>query len=163
MRHIFPLHGKSLLFGLILLCALGAVLSRKPLPPQKTVLDLAVQHTGALILDIDMTTKTGSSLISLTAKAKEPILISVPDTWQKTQVRNTTLAEVAEKERSLGFVQWHIPANATVTFKALNPPDQFHILNPNQQPMQVQYKRVNLSTGEVIDTSVLLSTHPVTL
>ncbi len=155
-----PIHGRSFLFGLVVLGALGAMLGRPPAPRDLRTVDLAVEHVLPLTLSIDLTTKSGASLLQLTSHSNESTYVSVPVEWNRTQVKQAPLASVAASGSALGFVRWHIPAGASVIFQGAITPDHIRILNPNKSPMGAEYRKVDLRTGTVEPKSLLISDTP---
>ncbi len=157
MDHIVPLHGKGLLMSLILLGALGAWLSRPPQPIQPTIVDIAVEHQGKLVLSLKLTTKSGAGLLDIATQSASGILLSLPQQWIQTEVRNTSLASVTAADAAFGFNRWNVPANAGLTYRMNGAPDRFRVLNPREEPMEVRLQMINLDRKSVENRSVLFT------
>lgn len=163
MHGTVPLHGKSLLLGLVLVSALGAWVE-KSLPVVETrIADIAVEYEKPLFLDATFTSKKGAFLLELSVKSGSGVAVSLPADWERTQVKNAPLASITPEDAAFGFRRWHIPQDATLTYQFREALDGIRVLNPQRKPVNVRYRSINLDTGTVTDVSRLFSEAEATL
>lgn len=153
----FSIHGKSLLLGLLLLGALSALLSRQPVGSPAEPATMVVEHAGGTKIGMVLTTKSGSGLLDLTVRSKEQVFVSVPETWQLTQVRGAPLSSIEQGESTLGFRRVGAPPAVTLTFYCPSSPGAVTVMNAPGLPMEVSLERISLETSSVRSQSKLFT------
>jgi len=118
--------------------------------PTVQVVDMAVEHTQNLGVNIAMSTLDGQSIMEIGHDGDETIFVSLPEHWIRGEVRHANIGSIISETPMLGFTRWHIPAGSSVTFQALEAPDSILVHNPSKVPLKVKYVVVNLETEDVL-------------
>ena len=158
------LHGFLAIGALSVLAALS-VQSILPLTatlraPTGTV-DIAFEHQQPLSAHVKMSMRNGQSLIEISHEGEEEILVSIPSSWRRSEVKNAPLASVISEAPALGFTRWRFPPKAAVVFYAEDVPASLLIHNPIKVPLKIEAIRVHLDTEEVEQEIMLVKDEPV--
>ena len=149
------------------LAVLIAVSMRSALPLTASLrmstgtVDLAFEHRQPLAAHVKMSTLKGQSLVEISHEGEEEVLISVPSTWRRSEVKNAPLTSVVSEAPALGFTRWHFPPKTSVVFYTRDAPTSLMIHNPTKVPLKVQAIRVHLDTNEVEQEIVLVKDESV--
>ncbi len=130
--------------------------------PQQ-IADIAIEHKESLSVRISMSMLHGQGILEIGHDGKETIQVSVPDSWERTEVRNTPIDMLKNESPMLGFVRWHFPPETTVTFRMMDAPDNVLIHNPNRVPLKLSYVYVDLETEEILQDIKLIKDESMTL
>ncbi len=142
-----PLIGAFIFFSLVIIF----VMTRSgTLPKAVDALDIGVEHTAAMTLDMTITRNDLLRMIEIGNDQLEPIAISVPEPWKRGEVRNVPLKSVTADGASFGYVRWQLPAKAVISFTTNQPFDHLNIHNPSGAPLKIRLTVVDLqkNTGE---------------
>lgn len=120
------------------------------------IADMAIEHDAPATLTVAASILHGGALIELANTNADAVYISVPSDWQRSEVRNAPLAAVQQEPPMLGYVRWHIPAGARVSFRAPQAPGGVLLHNPNKQPLKVTVILVELEDDTVMQDIVLV-------
>jgi hypothetical protein len=134
-----------------------------PDAPSAGVADIAFEHASPLAAHIRMSALKGESLIEVSHEGKETILVSVPEDWRRTEVRNVPLQSVTEEPPMLGYRRWTLPEGASVTYYSKDSPVNLLIHNPGRVPLKVRGIRVDLDTETTLQEIVLVHDEPTLL
>ncbi|MFA7681828.1 MAG: hypothetical protein WCX61_02240 [Candidatus Peribacteraceae bacterium] len=125
--------------------------------------EIGVEHTLPLALQLDVSVLHGHGLLDVTHVGDENIALSVPEEWKRREVRNVPLQAVTADAPSFGFVRWHLPAGATVSFMLPRYPQTLLLHNPSNVELKVTMARVDLEKNTVERDVILIQNSPVTL
>lgn len=163
MRAGLPIHGKSVLFGLVLIAALASFLaSQTPTTPPERRAHLAIEHAGGTKLHLIVATKSGAGLLELRVEGREAVTLSVPADWQETAAKSASGARIAYGEAGLGFQSIVFTRAGMVQFRTAEAPHAFSLENPAGLPVSVTVEQIDLA-GRSASRDVTLSTDPVIL
>lgn len=133
----------------------AAVLEYRPAPPSHIV-DIGIEHTEPTSVTLDISVLHGVAIVEVTSTdSTSESFVSVPDTWQRREVRNAAIADVTSEESAFGFTRWKLPAGATISYRVHKAPTQIIVHNPSTVPLQITTNYVDLET-EVSDHNVFL-------
>jgi CO dehydrogenase/acetyl-CoA synthase delta subunit len=157
-------------FALIVVAAVSASIGTSAVlrahittPPETITVEIGIEHTAPVSLSLAMSTLKGKALLDLTQESGETIFISLPENWERREVRNVSLHEVAADLSTFGFKRWRLPAGAAVSFTLPIAPDSLILHNPSQVPLKVSITRVDLETSQVTSDVILVQDSPVEL
>ena len=102
-------------------------------------------------------------MIELTHDAKDMIFLSVPADWQRTEVRGVTLASVVAEVPALGFVRFHLPPRAAISFVTSGTWQHLTLENPDRILMTVKMTSVDSDKKSVTKDVILVKEGPVTM
>jgi len=119
------------------------------------VIEMGVEHTGSLGLVLELSALKGKGIADVSHDGDETVFVSVPEDWVKREVRNVPIQSVTADPPSLGFVRWHIPPGARLSFSVPQAPSKIILHHPTDTPLKVGIKRVNLD-ADVVDRDVIL-------
>jgi hypothetical protein len=159
------LHTKTALLALTLLIAWGAFQmgQRNSPKPGAYGVEIAVEHTRPGGLSITHSIGGSAHLVDITNDSDETLGVSLPDTWERDEVRNVPLASLVGSGASLGFRRWTLPPNASVTFETDADIDDLSVHNPSNIPLRVRVTTVDLKKNTTNTDSYLLQENPLTL
>ena len=129
----------------------------------KHVVDIGVEHELPLSLGMQVGVSGKSGYIEFFSETAETILISVPSTWVRREVKNAPIDTVVSEVPSLGFTRWTIPPRAGVSFAVPIAPDSAILHNPTRVPMKLDITFVDLVTDTVDKDTVLIQDDTVKL
>lgn len=155
---MFSIHGKIALVTLAFLAVAAVGLY---LPPQDTqgggAMDVGIEHARPLSVEIALTEGTQRSLIDVDLKSDETSYLTVPSSWERTEVRRAPLSSVTGEEASQNMRRWTLPANAGISFSVKSGVPTLRLHNPSGAPVKVGLTRVNLSKNESSYDAYLLT------
>lgn len=165
MSSIASLHGKTLFASLILLLFGASVIWQTGRQQETTVLPVTVtvEHRGSFGLDLRVGKGSPLSFIEIGNDGELPIQVAIPEDWKRREVRNVPLADVKADEPALGYVRWHFPAGAHVSFRTSVPWSSLVVRNPSKIPFKIQLAEVDMQTETVERDVILIKDKPVVL
>jgi hypothetical protein len=151
-------HGTAAGFGLMAIAVLAVSTASAPAllgNLRATVVDIGIEHDKPLSLLLEVGVLDGMAVAEFFSESPETILISVPSTWVRREVKNAPIHTVTSELPSLGFTRWKLPARAGISFKIATAPESLVLHNPTGVQMKLDLVLVNLETEEV-DRDILL-------
>ena len=143
---------KTLIGALVpfILVILFVIAQEQPRTPIVAALDIGIEHTLPLTLSLTVTRNDRQRIIDVQNDKVEGIAVSVPDHWVRGEVRNVPLAAIQSDAPSFGYVRWHVPKNASVSFRTNQPFDHMNIHNSSGILLKIRFTTVDLvqNTGE---------------
>ncbi len=165
MSSTASLHGKTLFASLILILFGASVIWQTGKQEESSIfpVDITVEHRGSFGLDLRIGRGTPLSFLEIGNDGALPIQVAIPESWKRREVRNVPLAEVKADEPALGYVRWHLPAGAHVSFRTSVPWSSLVIRNPSKIPFKIQLSEVDMQTEKVERDVILIKDKPVVL
>ncbi len=112
--------------------------------------DVGVEHYLPLGLTIDVSALNDESITEITnSEGGELVYVSVPDSWERREVRKATIAEITSEESSFGFTRWKLPPGATISYRSTSVPESMVIHNPSKISLKVTTNRVDLEQDTI--------------
>lgn len=143
----------ALTLAVVLLVSARSPASDSPTPGIPA--DIAVEHASSLTLSLRYGTGRSRGIVEIVTEGNDASAISVPEAWQRREVRGGTLAAVTADPPSLGFVRWHLPPRVTLSFWTPAIPSLV-VKNASKTPLLVVTKRVDVVSGKVLEDSVII-------
>jgi hypothetical protein len=164
MAGIASLHGKTLIASFVLVMFGGSLLWQwqSNADPAATY-DVTVEHRSTFGLSISLGKSALSRFVEIGNQGDSPISVTLPETWQRMEVRNVPLQSVSAGEPSLGYVRWTLPAGANVSYRSADDWSMLVIHNPSKIPFKILLATVNVDTKETDRDIILVKDRPVTL
>ena len=160
-------HGAPAGIGLIALAVLAMTTVAPPVIlgslTDRTVVDIGIEHSEPLSIGMEVGVRSGSAVVEFFSESPETILISVPSTWVRREVRNASISDVTAEPPSLGYTRWTLPPRAGISFRAPEAPDTVVLHNPTEVQMKLSLVRVDLETEEVERDVLLIQEDTMTL
>jgi hypothetical protein len=138
----------------VLLLTVSANRARTIKEEEAPLAEVAIEHEKAATLSVHQSTGKGEGIIEFSAEGSDTA-ISVPETWQRREVRGGTLDRVTADPPSLGFTRWTLPSGITVSFRAEGNL-RLVVRNASPTPLLVLGKRVDVVTGKTDERSILI-------
>ena len=113
------------------------------------VVDIGIEHDKPLSLSLEVGILDEKASVEFFSESAETILISVPSTWVRREVKNAPIHTVTSEAPSLGFTRWKLPPRAGISFRVPHAPDSIVLHNPSEVQMKLDLVKVNLRTEEV--------------
>jgi hypothetical protein len=113
------------------------------------VVDIGIEHDKPLSLSLEVGILNDKASVEFFSESAETILISVPSTWVRREVKNAPIHTVTSESPSLGFTRWKLPARAGISFRVPDAPDSIVLHNPSGVQMKLDLVQVDLETEEV--------------
>jgi hypothetical protein len=157
-------HGKFAGLALLILIAWGSIQAVATFDPQPKPIDvdIGVEHQSPLAAISFASSTIGSTQwMDIGNGGSETLLVSVPASWVRTEVRDVPLASVTSEEPAFGYTKWTMPAGATVTFETEETWQSVTIHNPSEQPLRIRVTRVDLATNDATYEVYLATNRPV--
>ena len=124
--------------------------------PKMSPAEIGVEHTLPATLSLTLAvTEDMKGVLDVSHDAAETVFVSLPESWTVWEVRGRALDEITEDPPSFGFIRWHIPEGATLSFQLPSIPSSLSAENPSGVALQIQLTTVDLTT-EHVERNVLL-------
>lgn len=130
---------------------------------RSTSIDIGVEHTQPLSLSMQVGISDTAGYIEFFSESSETILISVPSTWVRREVKNAELHDVSAEAPSLGFTRWSLPARSGISFQVRESPDSLLLHNPTGVQMKLNLAFVDVTNDTVQKEVVLIQGDTVKL
>lgn len=118
--------------------------------------EIAIEHEENASIELDVSERHGAAILEFTNGSVKALMLSLPDSWKRREVRGARLEEVEQTSTGLGFIRWKLPAHATVSFLAQEMPVHLVAHHPSDGLLKIQLSRVNLATDSVTHDTILL-------
>jgi len=159
-------NGKAAGIGFIAVLVLGMASVAPPVlrgQLNRTVVDIGVEHEKPFALTLEVGVLHESAVAEFYSEASESILISVPSTWVRREVKNAPIHEVTSETPALGFTRWTLPPRAGISFRVPEAPDSLILHNPTGIQMMLNVTQVDLPTETVQEDVILIQGNTVKL
>lgn len=113
------------------------------------VVDIGIEHNTPLSLSLEVGILDDKASVEFFSESGETILISVPSTWVRREVKNAPIHTVTAEAPSLGFTRWKLPPRAGISFRVPNALGSIVLHNPSEVQMKLNLVKVNVRTEEV--------------
>jgi hypothetical protein len=153
----------SFAFVGLVLTTIFALVTKSSAPQLLGTVEIAVEHPSPLTLTVELTRQQGKEIITLGHDAKEGIHLSVPEGWQRGEVRGAALSAFTAEPPTLGFRRWVVPASAAVTFHSDQAFEHMTIHNPSGVPVKIRYTGVDLDKQTADHEVYLLQQGEITI
>jgi hypothetical protein len=140
---------------LLLLWGITSMQMRRRTADLLPTADIAVEHTAAAGMTVTRTAD-GRGPAEIRNDSNETLHVSIPDSWERDEVRGAPLAAVTADEPSLGFRRWTVPTHAAVTFIADDVWNKLHIRNISESPLRLGVVTVDIGSGKAVTESLLV-------
>jgi hypothetical protein len=124
--------------------------------------DIAVEHQEPLDLMLAISRRGGEGLLDIEHGNAETVFLSLPDDWERIEVRDADLAAVTGEPPMFGFVRWTLPAGAGVRFRLPQAPSGLRLHHQSDAPLHLDITAVDLDAGAVAHDERLLGAHGFT-
>ena len=154
----FRTHGSAAGVGLIAIAILAVSSASAPAligSLRTDTVDIGVEHNQPLSLSLEFGVLDDMAVAEFFSESAETILISVPSTWVRREVKNAPIHTVTSELPSLGFTRWTLPARAGISFKIADAPGSLVLHNPSGVQMKLDLVQVDLKS-EKVERDVLL-------
>ena len=162
----FRKHGPAAGIGFIALVVLSLASISPPTllgSVQGTTVDIGVEHSEPLSLSLEIGVLEGSGVAEFFSETAEQILISVPSTWVRREVKNAPIHTVTAEPPALGFTRWKLPARAGISFRVPKAPSSLILHNPTGVQMKLDLTRVDVASEQVLSDTILIQGDTVRL
>ena len=126
-------------------------------------MDIGIEHNLPAILDLTISRVRDGARIEILQQSGESMLLSLPDTWRRGEVRGARIIDIISEDPTFGFARWTIPPDVSVSFMVDTAPEQIVVHNPSAVPLQVLVTDIDLAEETVSRDVVLIleGTSPV--
>ncbi len=121
---------------------------------------ITVEHAAPATLTLSTSVTAGPGIAEL--RTSSAVAVTLPSSWKEREVRNGSLRSVTSTVRS-NATRWAIPPGVTVSFSLSAMPSGLTVHNTSPIPLLIVSKRIDVKTGKVDESSVLIKDMPVGL
>jgi hypothetical protein len=157
------LHGLVLLASFAAIVVVGLLHRGRAAAPSAAPAMIAVEHQDPLTVAISVARNPHGRLVELTHSGGKTIFASVPQSWERTEVRGAPLASITADTTEFGFTRWTLPAGATIVFRTDDMFDAISFANPSPAPLALRLVTVDLPSSRTNIESVIVTGTPVTV
>lgn len=143
------IHGLLLTLALMSLgvIALAAAWGGRLGQENRKPVTIALEHRLPVTLTVGFSMQREVRLVDIMHDSAETLFLSVPRDWHRTEVRGAALASVSAEPAALGFVRWHLPARAGISFRTGGTWRQLSVENPGGVPLTLKVTVVDLESN----------------
>lgn len=124
--------------------------------------EIVVEHADSASLTL-IRTRDGLGLTDIRNDGQGPIAVSIPEEWERDEVRGAPLASITVGDASLGFRRWVIPRGATVSFRVRETWNASVVRNASKDPLRLRVITVNLEEETTDSDTFLITDTPLSL
>ena len=99
--------------------------------PTTVAIDIGIEHAQPTDMTMLVARKGPLGYIELNNTSNFPLSISLPETWERSEVSGGSMWLVTQKDPEFGFVRWTIPAHMGMTMHAPQVPDEITFHSPS--------------------------------
>lgn len=125
-------------------------------------IEIVVEHADSASLTL-IRTHDGLGLTDIRNDGQGPIAVSIPEEWERDEVRGAPLASITVGDASLGFRRWVIPRSAMVSFRVSETWSTSIIRNASKEPLRLRVITVNLEEDTTDSDTFLITDTPLSL
>ncbi len=162
MPSIASIHGKTLLATLILVLFFGAVVWSGEEDAGGTI-DLTIEHSAPFSLTLSIGKRGEQRLLEVGNEGNQTIAVTLPESWERREVRNVPLASVVSHAPALGYAQWQLPPGALVSYRTMQPWQTIVLHNPSAIPLTIRLKKIDIATGKTDQDVILMKDKPLVI
>ncbi len=123
--------------------------------PTIVAVDIGLEHDAPTAVDMLVARKGMLGHIEVNNTSTFPLEVSLPEGWERTEVRGGSIWLVVQSDPEFGFVKWTIPAKMGMTLKTTQVPDEITFHSPSGQTASIRVTSVDIQTEERHDRSLL--------
>lgn len=132
--------------------------------PKPELQNMGIEHTKPLALRIEYTSKSGAALVNIAHEnGEETAYISIPETWERREVRGVHINDVPPEEPSFGFIKWPLPAGSSVQFWVPVAPKNVVVHNPSGASLKIAVLQFDFLRNTVEQNILLIQKDTTTL
>ncbi len=119
------------------------------------VAEIGLQHETPTAVDMLVARKGELGHIEINNSSAFPLKVSLPEDWERTEVRGGSIWLVTQEDPDFGFIRWTIPAKMGMTLRTKQAPDSVLLHSPSGQTASVRITSVDLATDEKHERTLL--------
>ena len=128
---------------------------------EESIVNIGIEHEEPASLLFEVHRKRDAALLRITHEsANAPVILSLPTTWERKEVRGIPVNLLRSEVSLLGFTRWHIPRDSSVQFLLTNVPTTLVVHNPNEISLKVTVRDIRLETEDVQENIYLIQKDP---
>ncbi len=125
-------------------------------------IDIVVEHADSAAVTLIRTPK-GQGLADIRNDGEGPIAVSIPEEWERDEVRGAPLASITVGDASLGFRRWVIPSGTMVSFRIKETWNASTIRNASKEPLRLRVITLDLEEETSDSDTFLITDTPLSL
>jgi len=126
--------------------------------------DIGVEHDSPAILTMTIgRNAAGGGLVEMTHQSPKELWVSLPKSWELSEVRRGEVADLAQNEPSFGFVRYKLPPDVIAAFTATKIPDRLKLHNASPPSLSVRITTIDLPLKRVRQDVLLVKEQPTTI
>jgi len=151
------MHGKTAVIALLPLLIWGAYRATTDARNNGAVqsVEIGVEHSEPAQVHLTRSLNGKVRIVDIGNDSTNDVYVSLPDSWERGEVRNVPLASLTADSPSFGYRRWALPAGAVVTFHPVQDWRSLTVHNASNSLLQMKVTSVDL-TLDTTDTNVYL-------
>lgn len=151
------------LLGVLVLAGLSVTGARLQGELSHGIVDIGVEHTSPLSLRMEFGVRGENAFAEFSSESDETVLLSVPSSWVRHEVRSAPIETVTAEPPSLGLTRWTLPPHAGISFSIPEAPLSVVLHNPSGSPLKLSLAYIDLETGTAQKDVLLIQDDTVKL
>lgn len=126
-------------------------------------MEIGVEHVEPA--QVRLTRSVGGSvhLVDIANEGADPVYVSIPESWERGEVRNVPLASLVADNPSFGYRRWTLPSHAIVTFHPEADWNNLAVHNAGSTLLQMKIITVDLQSNTTDTDTYLIQDDPLTV
>ncbi|HRH93137.1 MAG TPA: hypothetical protein PKV72_01250 [Candidatus Peribacteria bacterium] len=146
------------LLGVVDRNVFSAALGNAEKTAPEVAIDIGLEHDGPADLSLLVARKGTLGYVEVSNTSNAPLKLSLPETWQRNEVRGGSIWLVTEEDPEFGYIRWMLPPKMSMTMKAKTAPDVITFHSPSGQTASIRVKSVDLTTDAKNERTLLFQT-----
>jgi hypothetical protein len=123
-------------------------------PPEALV--IGIEQTSRSDLSITASRDATPGLLQIRSNGSGAVKLVLPVNADLREVRGMSLNAVQKESPNLGYRKWILPSGVTFSYTMPSSPSSLSVQTPNEPPILVRSRSIELKTGNVEDNTTLL-------
>ncbi len=135
------------LLGMIDRNVFSAALGNAEKAAPEVSIDIGLEHDGPVDLGMLVARKGTAGLIEVNNTSNAPLKISLPEGWERTEVRGGSIWLITEEDPEFGYIRWMLPPKMGMTLRTTSVPDVITYHSPSGQTASIRVTSVDVETS----------------
>lgn len=121
-----------------------------------TPVTIGIEHERRTTLNIVFARKGVLGYVSITNMSADDVYLSLPSSWQRTEVVGAPIASVTHEIPVFGFVRWKLPARAGIRLEVDSAPGAVFFDSVAASVTAIDLKMIDLTTDSASSKVILV-------
>lgn len=114
---------------------------------QSKPVEIGVEHSAPASMTITRSAGKATSLTDVRNDSTNPLSVSLPDDWERGEVKGAPLSALIGDGPNFGFRRWTLPAGMSVSFSAPYAWNELTLHNADESALHIKIITIDVERG----------------